>query len=242
MAKYVPSQAPRVVTPWQIVTPGPQQVVPLNPDNTVTVVVADENSGNTGYLAAIYSGSAPSPPMGPNYPGYTPLASNDGGATWSWNVPVNFAGSFQSQQNVVVYPLTSLANPQTNPFSLSVSGVGSGLAGGVATNCCTGVLVPVWLYAHVSSGGAMNGVYTLVFDPNTNAWVSAAICGSSSFRLLCAAPKWTLSGWTATIFTSASSSCSPFQIQFNNVDLSTCTGGTAGAAVEILVSPGLPPP
>jgi hypothetical protein len=116
---------------------------------------------------------------------------------------------------------------------------GSGTGGGIVLLAALGVSIPKTLYAHISNAGSLSGVYALLYDPSTTAWTSDNVCGSHGFRLQCPKTDWQLNVKGATYQPSVAQCgpSGPFQIVFHQVDLRT-TGGTANAAVEILLTRG----
>lgn len=219
---------------WFIQTPAPGDTVPLNPGHTVTVTVDDNLVGNSGYVAGIYNPGDPPPPPGncTNLP-----AVGGGSSSFTGEVPASVP---PSQKMVIAYPEPSFYGPQEQAFTIQQSGSGSGVGGGMVTVAALGASVPTTLHAHLSKAGTRSGVYPLTYHPATAAWISDAVCGPQGFRLRPSGTDWELAV-KGTTYRPSVAECGPsppFQIVFDNVDLSAAGGGTANAAVEILLTPG----
>jgi hypothetical protein len=105
---------------WDISVPVYGTPAHLNLGNTITVTVEDDSSGNTGYIAAIYDPSGPTPAA--TVPPCTPLATSDGGDTYTAQIPVTIP---PNDQMVIVYPQPNPLGPVSQAVTIQSGSSGS---------------------------------------------------------------------------------------------------------------------
>jgi hypothetical protein len=108
--------------------------------------------------------------------------------------------------------------------------------GGITTTCCPAAALPQTLHATVAGGGGVAGSYAMVYAGGPWAYTGAlGSCSASPATLVfaCTAASWTLQvSGNPTVYSPSSTVCSPLQVTFNDVNLTSCGGG-AGAVLTV---------
>jgi hypothetical protein len=120
MTTPISSHKPRSSYGWDISVPVYGTPAPLSPGHTITVTVTDDGSGNTGYIAAVYDPSGPTPAA--IVPPCTPLATSDGGDTYTAQIPVTIP---PNDQTVIVYPQPNPIGPVSQAVTIQSGSSGS---------------------------------------------------------------------------------------------------------------------
>ena len=105
---------------------------------------------------------------------------------------------------------------------------------GVTTACCPGDPVPTTVHATITGGGALDGVYAMVYDAGLSRWVSTTdlgSCAAGTFYLECATgPTWRIK-CGAVFSTVTTVVCNPLSLTFGTVNLFLCAGASGGTIV-----------
>ena len=115
-----------------------------------------------------------------------------------------------------------------------------GGGGTITTACCPTDPVPMALHATLTGAGALDGTYSLGYDPTNPdpTWLTGTVftCVGLQQPLVfsCAAfgATWIVTIGLHVYHTAAGSNCSPFVQRFTGVDLIAC-GGPTGATITV---------